>query len=139
MTDHFDGRRYFNPNGANGPSLWTVPRMLLTRRTRWPVSIPVQPQKPPIVRDQQVAVTSIGHSSFLIQAAGTSVLTDPVYADRASPSQSTGPRRVRAPGVRFDDLPPISIVLLSHFVNEDLDVPSIDESRNFFQLRCTCL
>ena len=30
MTDHFDGRRYFNPNGANGPSLWMVPRMLET-------------------------------------------------------------------------------------------------------------
>jgi hypothetical protein len=84
MTDHFDGRRYFNPNGANGPSLWMVPRMLLTPRARWPVSIPVQPQKPPMLREQQVAITFIGQASFLIQAAGTSVVTNPVYADRAS-------------------------------------------------------
>jgi L-ascorbate metabolism protein UlaG (beta-lactamase superfamily) len=112
--DHFNGRRYFNPNGANRPSLWMVPRMLLTPRAPWPASIPVEPQKPPIVQGEQVAITCIGHATFLIQAAGTSILTDPVYADRASPTQFTGPRRVRAPGVRFDDLPPISIVLLSH-------------------------
>ena len=133
MTDHFDGRRYFNPNGANGPSLWMVPRMLLTRRTRWPVSIPVQPQQPPIVREKQVAITSIGHSSFLIQAAGTAVLTDPVYADRASPSQSTGPRRVRAPGVRFEDLPPVSIVLLSHNHYDHCDLRALLELQRRFE------
>jgi hypothetical protein len=33
MTDHFDWRRYFDPNGASGPALWMVPRVLLTRRT----------------------------------------------------------------------------------------------------------
>ena len=133
MTDHFDGHRYFNPNGANGPSLSMVPRMLLTPRTRWPVSIPVQPQKPPIVQGQQVAITSIGHASFLIQAAGTGVLTDPVYADRASPSQSTGPRRVRAPGVRFDDLPPVSIVLLSHNHYDHCDLRALLELKRRFE------
>ena len=133
MTDHFDGRRYFNPNGANGPSLWMVPRMLLTPRARWPVSIPVQPQPPPIVREKQVAITCIGHASFLIQAAGTSLLTDPVYADRASPSQSTGPRRVRAPGVRFDDLPPISIVLLSHNHYDHCDLRTLLELARRFE------
>ena len=33
MTDHFDGRRYFDPNGAGGPALWMVPRMLVRPRT----------------------------------------------------------------------------------------------------------
>jgi L-ascorbate metabolism protein UlaG (beta-lactamase superfamily) len=42
------------------------------------------------------------------------MLIDPVYANRASPVSFAGPRRVRPPGVRFDDLPPISLVLLSH-------------------------
>jgi L-ascorbate metabolism protein UlaG (beta-lactamase superfamily) len=133
MTDHFDGRRYFNPNGANGPSLWTVPRMLLTRRARWPVSIPVQQRKPPSVPEQQVALTFIGHATFLIQAAGTTILTDPVYADRASPSQSTGPRQVRAPGVRFDDLPPVSIVLLSHNHYDHCDLHALLELDRCFE------
>jgi L-ascorbate metabolism protein UlaG (beta-lactamase superfamily) len=37
-----------------------------------------------------------------------------MYSDRAGPLNVFGPRRVRQPAVRFDDLPPISTVLLSH-------------------------
>ena len=42
------------------------------------------------------------------------LLVDPVWSKRAGPVSFAGPRRVRAPGVRFDDLPAISLVLLSH-------------------------
>src|SRR5262249_57987715 len=42
------------------------------------------------------------------------VLTDPIYSRRAGPLNILGPRRVRQPAVRFDDLPVISTVLLSH-------------------------
>ncbi|HEV2750008.1 MAG TPA: MBL fold metallo-hydrolase [Gemmatimonadales bacterium] len=113
-SDHFDSRRFFNPNGANGQPLWKVPRMLLARRTRWPSVVPVEPRRPPNVGPDDAVVTFIGHASFLMQIAGTNLLTDPVYAERASPVSFAGPRRVRAPGVRFDDLPAISCVLLSH-------------------------
>jgi L-ascorbate metabolism protein UlaG (beta-lactamase superfamily) len=61
-----------------------------------------------------VVVTFVGHATFLIQTAAANVLIDPVYSRRASPLPFAGPRRARAPGVRFDDLPPISLVLLSH-------------------------
>jgi len=113
-TDHFDGRRFFNPNGANGQPIWQAPRLFTTRRAPWPAAIAVTPRQPPAVQGTQLAVSYVGHATFLIQANGTSVLTDPVYADRASPFQFAGPHRVRAPGIRFDDLPAISIVLLSH-------------------------
>jgi L-ascorbate metabolism protein UlaG (beta-lactamase superfamily) len=59
-------------------------------------------------------VTFIGHATFLVQVAALNLLIDPVYAERASPVAFAGPRRVRAPGVRFDDLPTIAVVLLSH-------------------------
>jgi L-ascorbate metabolism protein UlaG (beta-lactamase superfamily) len=113
-TDHFDGRRFFNPNGANGQPLRMVPRLLLTPRTRWPSEVPVEPRRPPNPGPDEVVVTFVGHATFLIQAAAANVLIDPVYYRRASPVSFVGPRRVRAPGVRFDDLPPISLVLLSH-------------------------
>jgi L-ascorbate metabolism protein UlaG (beta-lactamase superfamily) len=113
-TDHFDGRRFRNPNGANGQPVWMVPRMLLTPRTRWPATIPVVPRRPPSAGPDDVVVTFVGHATFLIQVGSTSLLTDAVYAERASPVAFAGPRRVRAPGVRFDDLPAISLVLLSH-------------------------
>jgi len=113
-SDHFDGRRFFNPNGANGRPVWMVPRMLLTPRTRWPSVLPVEPRRPPTAGPHDVVVTFIGHATFLIQVAATNLLIDPVYAARASPVAFAGPRRVRAPGVRFDDLPTIALVLLSH-------------------------
>jgi L-ascorbate metabolism protein UlaG (beta-lactamase superfamily) len=37
-----------------------------------------------------------------------------MYSERAGPLNIVGPRRVRQPAVPFDDLPSISIVLLSH-------------------------
>jgi L-ascorbate metabolism protein UlaG (beta-lactamase superfamily) len=113
-SDHFDGRRFFNPNGANGQPFWMVPGLLLTPRTRWPSEVSVEPRRPPNPGPDEVVVTFVGHATFLIQAAATNVLIDPVYSRRASPVSFAGPRRVRAPGVRFDDLPTISLVLLSH-------------------------
>jgi L-ascorbate metabolism protein UlaG (beta-lactamase superfamily) len=114
VSDHFDGRRFFNPNGANGQPFWRVPRLLLTPRTKWPSEVPVEPQRPPHPGPDEVVVTFVGHATFLIQSAGTNLLIDPMYSERASPVSFAGPRRARAPGVRFDDLPPISLVLLSH-------------------------
>ncbi len=113
-TDHFDGRRFFNPNGANGQPLWMVPRLLLTPWTRWPSEVTVEPRRPPNPGPDAVVVTFVGHAAFLIQVGTTNVLIDPVYYRRASPLPFAGPHRVRAPGVRFDDLPTISLVLLSH-------------------------
>jgi L-ascorbate metabolism protein UlaG (beta-lactamase superfamily) len=113
-TDHFDGRRFFNPNGANGQPVWMVPRLLLTSWTRWPSEVPVEPRRPPSPGPDELVVTFVGHATFLIQTAAANVLIDPVYSRRASPLSFAGPRRARAPGVRFDDLPPISLVLLSH-------------------------
>src|ERR671923_864058 len=111
---HFDGRRFRNPNGANGLPFWLVPRMLLTPRSRWPARVAVEPRRPPTAGPDDVVVTFVGHATFLIQVGATALLTDPIYAERASPVSFAGPRRVRAPGVRFDDLPAISLVLLSH-------------------------
>src|SRR5262249_28295242 len=36
------------------------------------------------------------------------------FADRAGPFGVLGPRRARRPGIAFDRLPPVSLILLSH-------------------------
>jgi L-ascorbate metabolism protein UlaG (beta-lactamase superfamily) len=59
-------------------------------------------------------VTFIGHATFLIQTPAGNILTDPMYSQRAGPFNIVGPRRTRQPAVLFDDLPPITTVLLSH-------------------------
>lgn len=70
-------------------------------------------------------ITWIGHSSFLIQAGGLNVLTDPVFADRASPVGFAGPRRLCPPGLKLDALPPIDLVLQSHDHYDHFDVGAI--------------
>jgi L-ascorbate metabolism protein UlaG (beta-lactamase superfamily) len=115
MEPHFDGKKFFNPTGANGQPVRAVPRLLITRRTAWPRHIDAAPKAPPTLTNANgVAVTFVGHSTFLIQSSRANILTDPMYSRFASPLQFIGPRRVREPAIRFEDLPEISVVLLSH-------------------------
>ena len=113
-SDHFDGRRFMNPTGPPMQPFTAIPRMLLARRTKWPARIDEPPRQPLAVDGAAAVVTFVGHATFLIQTAAGNILTDPVYSQRASPLNWVGPQRVRQPAVRFDDLPHISIVLLSH-------------------------
>jgi L-ascorbate metabolism protein UlaG (beta-lactamase superfamily) len=70
-------------------------------------------------------VTFVGHATFLIQTPAGNILTDPMYSRRAGLLNILGPRRVRQPAVRFDDLPPIALVLLSHNHYDHCDVPTL--------------
>jgi N-acyl-phosphatidylethanolamine-hydrolysing phospholipase D len=70
-------------------------------------------------------VTWIGHSTVLLQLGELNVLTDPVWSERASPFAWVGPRRLMTPGVPFDALPPIDLVLLSHNHYDHLDAPTV--------------
>jgi L-ascorbate metabolism protein UlaG (beta-lactamase superfamily) len=73
----------------------------------------------------ELRVTFVGHSSILIQMDALNILCDPHWSERASPFAKFGPRRHRAPGVRFEDLPPIDLVLLSHDHYDHLDAPTL--------------
>jgi N-acyl-phosphatidylethanolamine-hydrolysing phospholipase D len=69
----------------------------------------------------QLTVTWVGHASLLIQLGGMNVLTDPMWSERASPVQFAGPRRWVAPGIAFEDLPPLDVILQSHNHYDHLD------------------
>ena len=58
-------------------------------------------------------------------AAGSNILTDPIWSERASPLSWIGPRRRRKPGVSWEDLPPIDAVLISHNHYDHLDLPTL--------------
>lgn len=129
VSDHFDGHRFFNPGSRDPPRLDTsrmLNRWLNTERPAWPDSVPVQPSVPPRnVAGEEMRVTWIGHSTVLVQVAGLNILTDPIWSERASPFSFMGPTRVREPGVRFDDLPHIDLVLVSHNHWDHLDLPTL--------------
>jgi len=131
-SDHFDGHRFFNPDGEQGTggaqreSFWQYLRRAGHERHKWPQVVPVMPSKPPArVDGQPMLVTWIGHSTVLIQTAGLNILTDPVWAQRASPVKWAGVQRVRQPGVAIDDLPKIDLILLSHDHYDHMDAHAL--------------
>lgn len=67
------------------------------------------------------SITWVGHSTFLIQVGDTTILTDPIWSDRASPVSFAGPRRIAQPGIALEDLPQIDITILSHDHYDHLD------------------
>ena len=99
--------------------------MLLSRRTPWPHWIDEPARQPAPRRDAAAVVTFIGHSTFLLQTAAGNILTDPMYSAHTGPFNRIGPRRVRGPGVQFEDLPAIDIVLLSHNHYDHCDLPTL--------------
>jgi L-ascorbate metabolism protein UlaG (beta-lactamase superfamily) len=123
--DHFDGKKFFNPSGPKLQPFTAVPRLLLTQRTRWPRFVSVTQREPPARHGTDIVVTFIGHATFLIQTPTETILTDPVFADRAGPFGRFGPRRVRRPGIAFDRLPPVSVILLSHNHYDHCDVHAL--------------
>ncbi len=73
-----------------------------------------------LVGQEELGVTFIGHSSFLLQVGGRKVLVDPVFSKRLILL-----RRQRRPGVLVKDLPPIDLVLLTHAHMDHLDMASL--------------
>jgi L-ascorbate metabolism protein UlaG (beta-lactamase superfamily) len=131
-SDHFDGTRFFNPTGAGGQPFTSLPRLFRTPRAPWPAHVPVSPQRPAPAADAAAVVTFIGHSTWLIQTAGETILTDPMYSRRAGPFNIMGPQRVREPAVPFEWLPAISVVLLSHNHYDHCDVATLRRLRDRF-------
>jgi L-ascorbate metabolism protein UlaG (beta-lactamase superfamily) len=83
------------------------------------------PRPPERVGDGRLRITFINHSTTLIQIDDVNILTDPVWSERVSPISFVGPKRHRAPGIRFDDLPPIDLVLVSHNHYDHMDVATL--------------
>ncbi len=71
--------------------------------------------------DSTFSITWVGHSTLLIQVEGLNILTDPIWSDRASPLSFAGPKRYMPPGLLFEDLPNIDVVLISHDHYDHLD------------------
>lgn len=136
ISDHFDGKRFFNPGLPRDyfPRPLNGFKMIFEKRSRWPVSVENQgvPRLDERPAPDDVVLTFVNHATFLIQLEGLNILTDPIWSKRASPFRRLGPARVREPGVQFDDLPEIHVVLLSHNHYDHLDVETLKSiSRRF--------
>jgi len=132
VSDHFDGEHFFNPDGADDAlsppgGTGTILRYVTARddRPTWPDHVAVTPARPPArVEGDRMLATWVGHSTVLVQTHGLNILTDPVWSRSAGP-WGIGPTRVADPGIRFEDLPRIDLVLVSHDHYDHMVVTSL--------------
>lgn len=118
LSDHFDGKKYFNPTlvGKFYPGFSDVFRMLREPKIPWPKTAENKavPRLNEDLGRDGVGITFVNHATFLIQLPGLTILTDPVWSKRVSPLSWAGPKRIREPGVKIEDLPKVDLILISH-------------------------
>ena len=97
----FTPAKHFNPRTFFREMIW---KALLTRRTGQH-RLPAFPK----LNYGQIAITWIGHASFLVQFTDLNVLIDPNFANWLFLL-----KRIKRAGLKIGDLPPIDLVLLTH-------------------------
>lgn len=146
MNPYFDpAKPHHRPDGfQNNHTEFTPKSLAEVLRWRWDASrqgLPKPPQTPipQVAADlaflhanvqagasMQPAITWIGHATAMAQLAGLTLLTDPIFSMRASPTTLVGPRRHQAPGLTLPELPHVDLVLVSHNHYDHLDGASVD-------------
>src|SRR5690606_39243230 len=118
ISDHFNGKKFINPTLEEqiSPSFSDVFRMAREGRPKWPkkvdnIGVPRLNKK---LGYDELSVTFVNHATFLIQFSDLNIFIDPVRSKRASPFSWLGPKRVREPGVKFEELPHIDVIIISH-------------------------
>lgn len=138
VSDHFDGERFFDPDGVPPKRMADVLRWQFNRKPApWPdwAPSPHADRPPQRVDGAGVRLSFVGHVTWLIQTAGLNILVDPVWSERASPFGFIGPKRRNDPGIAFDALPPIDVVLVSHGHYDHLDLATLSRLATRFSPR----
>jgi L-ascorbate metabolism protein UlaG (beta-lactamase superfamily) len=127
-SDHYNGKIFFNPSDEEAPKsfLSVIKWKFTSSPADWPKKIdPPYTLAIPAQSSEKLIITFVNHASFLIQVDGLNILTDPVWSKRVSPLSFAGPSRVHPPGIEFDKLPKIDIVLISHNHYDHMDSETI--------------
>jgi CPA2 family monovalent cation:H+ antiporter-2 len=130
LSDHYDGKRFFNPGVDNDKKLSDLMKWVLNREKKdWPEWVEntgnahfINPGEA-----HELGTTWVGHATLLVQIGNRNILTDPIFSDRSSPVSFAGPKRVRPPGLTYDQLPKIHAVVISHNHYDHMDLPSLRE------------
>ncbi|MCC6390403.1 MAG: MBL fold metallo-hydrolase [Bryobacterales bacterium] len=78
--------------------------------------------------DKGIHSAWLGHSTVLLKVDGYTILTDPVFSDRAGIDLmlfTLGVKRMVAPALSIRQLPHVDLILVSHAHMDHLDTPSL--------------
>jgi L-ascorbate metabolism protein UlaG (beta-lactamase superfamily) len=125
-TAHFDGHAFANLAPFDARGFWDFVAWQLSDGAKpWPDWVDVASTRPAERVAQGAAITVVNHATVLVQLGGVNILTDPVWSDSVGPAPWIGFVRHKAPGIAFDDLPPIDAVVISHNHYDHLDLPTL--------------
>jgi len=130
-SDHFDGKKFVNPDDSGTHHFFDVLKWWFSGNDKgaWhkmsDKSVARFTAPEPKAAENEFRATFVNHSTFLFQLGDLNMLTDPIWSDRASPYQWIGPKRMRPPGIAFEDLPNIDLVLLTHNHYDHLDIDAV--------------
>ncbi len=135
-SDHYDGKIFYNQDPSIVPKgLGKVIRWWFSSdNNTWPenVALTLPPTVPNPESNGKLRTTFINHATFLIQLNGLNILTDPIWSARTSPVSFAGPKRVHEPGVKFENLPKINVVFISHSHYDHMDSETIERLEKTF-------
>jgi glyoxylase-like metal-dependent hydrolase (beta-lactamase superfamily II) len=116
------GPRYLNPVvtkvGGFSVMLKVGPQFVLGTKVHSPRA-PLGPfHTDPVIYATEprsgLRITWMGHATSIVEIDGTRILIDPVWDERASPTNWSGPKRFFPPPLDLSDLPAIDAVIVSH-------------------------
>lgn len=87
--------------------------------------------------EKEIAITFLGHASFLIRIGKITILTDPFLSSRAGIG-FLGPKRFHSAGISVQNLPPVDLLFLSHSHYDHCDASSLKRIKNKKVLQCLC-
>ncbi len=132
------GQAHHTPTGFQNTEPFTLPSSTDIMRWYWyslisptPAhntrQVPWQTADLNLIKQPQhtLQATWLGHAGVLIQSHGINVLTDPVFAERASPFSWAGPKRQTKAPLAITDLPSIDVIVISHNHYDHLDIASL--------------
>ena len=127
QSDHFNGKTFFNPGEKPDRGMLDLIKWKLTSRAEaWPERVEVDRRPlPPAPASDGIVATWVGQSTVLLRSASATILTDPIFSDRAGPLPWAGPRRAAPPGVDFAAVPKVDVILLSHDHFDHCDLPTL--------------
>ncbi len=127
-TAHFTGSRFYNPWNPFRHSWMRVLKWKCGAKPKlWPKSLENRffDTPPAQVLGSELRISFVGHATLLIQTQGINIVTDPVWTEALTNLSYFSIKRVAKPGIAFENLPKIDLVLISHNHYDHLNLETL--------------